>query len=216
MKSLFHHEEIYRGKDFFNKIKNTHITICGVGALGSNLLDNLARQGYTKFRVIDMDRVEEHNIGSQIYNKSHVGSLKVQAAKNLIFQSTGIEIETEHKELNQGNVKKLLKGTNLVLDVFDNAKSRKIVTDYCMSTKRSCLHLGLAPNGYSEVIWNERYIVPNEPNKNEVAPCDQPIARNSILLTVISGSEIINNYIANGSQKDLYITLKDLKISWRN
>lgn len=62
MASKFHHEEIYRGKDLISKLGKYKITVCGVGALGSNLVDNLARQGFSNFKVIDMDRVESHNV----------------------------------------------------------------------------------------------------------------------------------------------------------
>lgn len=43
------HEELYRGKDLFEKIKTRRIVVCGCGAIGSNLVDNLIRQGSSPF-----------------------------------------------------------------------------------------------------------------------------------------------------------------------
>jgi len=37
----------------------------GAGALGSNFVEPLVRQGARSVRVIDRDRVEEHNVGTQ-------------------------------------------------------------------------------------------------------------------------------------------------------
>jgi molybdopterin/thiamine biosynthesis adenylyltransferase len=209
MRSLFHHEEIYRG-EVLKKFSEKHITICGAGALGSNLIDNLTRQGFARLRAIDMDRVEQHNINTQIYNRSHIGSLKAQVIKTLVFQAVGIEIETEYVELKQGNIKKLLRKTDLVVDCFDNVASRQLVTDYCAHNKLSCLHLGLYED-YSEVIWNEKYKVPIA-QKDSVDTCDQPLARNIILLATAVATEEIINFILDKERSSYYITLKDLKI----
>jgi molybdopterin/thiamine biosynthesis adenylyltransferase len=208
-KGIFHHEEIYRGS--LANISQTHITMCGVGALGSNLVDNLARQGFAKIRVIDFDRVELHNINTQIYSKNHVGALKVAALKGIVFSAVGTEIETENKELTQNNVKKLLKNTDLVVDVFDNAASRKIVTEYCQSNGVACLHAGLDGSGsYGQVMWNEVYKVPVD--TGEKPACENAMARNLILLTVAVATEEIINLVNQKNKRNLHITLKDLSI----
>src|ERR1051326_7733940 len=67
MADKFLHEALYRGQEAIAKLGQAQITICGAGALGSHLIDTLARQGVRRLTVIDMDRVEEHNIGTQIY-----------------------------------------------------------------------------------------------------------------------------------------------------
>jgi molybdopterin-synthase adenylyltransferase len=206
-KGIFHHETIYRGR--LDKMAQTHITVCGAGALGSNLIDNLSRQGFTSLRTIDMDRVEQHNINTQVYNIGHVGALKVAALKALVFQNVGIEIEAENKQLIKNNVKKLLKNTNLVVDCFDNSESRAIVTDHCLTNNIECLHVGLF-EGYGEVIWNKNYKVPKE--TDDVDPCEIGLARNLVLLTVVAASEEIINAINAKDKKSLFITIKDLSI----
>ena len=62
------HEANYRGQELLDKIKSYNLFICGAGALGSNLTDVLTRQGFEAISVIDMDRVEKHNIHTQIYS----------------------------------------------------------------------------------------------------------------------------------------------------
>lgn len=205
---IFHHENIYRGKsvkDLFNK----HITVCGVGAIGSNLIDNLTRQGFTRVRAIDRDRVELHNINNQCYTRSQIGNLKVAAMQSIVFSAVGTEIETENKELTLTNVKKLLRKTDLVIDAFDNSASRRILYNYCLDNKVPCLHCGVF-EGFGEISWNEKYVVPN--NIAEGDACDQPLARNLFLLVVAVATEEVVNFCLELGQRKLYITLKDLEV----
>ena len=81
MAGKFHHEQLYRGADLLAKLAALRITLCGAGAVGSNLADNLVRQGLTHLRVIDHDRVEEHNVSTQLYGESEVGTWKVERKK---------------------------------------------------------------------------------------------------------------------------------------
>ncbi len=56
--NIYHHEELYRGSALMTTLAEKHVTICGAGAIGSNLMDGLCRQGFTNFVVIDYDRIE--------------------------------------------------------------------------------------------------------------------------------------------------------------
>ena len=46
MSKMTLHEEIYRGAEALKKVERIRILVAGCGALGSNLLDTLARQGF--------------------------------------------------------------------------------------------------------------------------------------------------------------------------
>src|SRR5438309_8059580 len=99
MADKFHHETIYRGADEVAKLADQRLTLCGAGALGSHLADNLARQGCRQLRVIDRDRVEEHNVGTQLYGELEVGARKVDVLRQRLFRATGVEIDALCKEL---------------------------------------------------------------------------------------------------------------------
>ena len=210
--SKFHHEEIYRGADLVKKLGAIHITVCGCGALGSNLIESLARQGFSKIRTIDMDRVETHNLGTQIFEQGDCGAMKVAACRNLIFKAVGLEIETFDKELTGANIKKFLKGTDFVVDAFDNSASRKLLYDYCKEQKITCLHCGMADDGvYGEVIWNDKYRIPKD---TEGDVCDYPLARNLVcLVTCVAAEEIIDFCLSSKPRLTNWsITLKDLAV----
>ena len=54
MAGKFHHESIYRGPELLAKLSRLRVTLCGIGAIGSNLADNLVRQGVTSLRAIEL------------------------------------------------------------------------------------------------------------------------------------------------------------------
>src|SRR6516164_4164496 len=116
MASKFHHEALYRGADSLAKLGAVRVTLCGAGALGSQLADNLARQGVQHLRAIDRDRVEEHNVSTQLYGASEVGAWKVEVLRQRLFRATGIEIDAVRKELTERNARALLADSDLVID----------------------------------------------------------------------------------------------------
>jgi molybdopterin/thiamine biosynthesis adenylyltransferase len=208
MASKFHHEQIYRGADNLARLNATRLTLCGAGALGSHLADNLVRQGFGTLRVIDRDRVEEHNVSTQLYGESDVGAWKVEVLRNRLFRATGVEIETHAKELTERNVRSLLKDGGLVIDTFDNSAARGLVQKECRAQGRLCLHVGLFAD-YGEVIWDEAYRVPGDAAGDV---CDYPLARNLVLLAVALASETLVRFVLDGTRQSWSVTLRDLAV----
>ena len=93
MAGKFHHERIYRGDDAMAKLSRARVAVCGAGALGSHVADALARLGVTGLRAIDFDRVEEHNVSTQLYDEAEVGLFKVEALRSRLFRATGVEVD---------------------------------------------------------------------------------------------------------------------------
>lgn len=208
MAGKFHHEELYRGRKEIEKLAGVPLTLCGAGALGSNLADNLARQGFRRLRVIDRDRVEEHNVSTQLYGESDVGSPKVDVLRTRLFRATGVEIDALNRELTDGTARKLLKDSGLVVDTFDNSVSRRLVQSHCEENQLPCLHVGLYAD-YGEVIWNEGYRVPADVAGDV---CEYPLARNLILLTVAVASETLVRHLLESRCENWSITLRDFAV----
>jgi molybdopterin/thiamine biosynthesis adenylyltransferase len=208
MADKFHHEVIYRGAEQLAKLAERRLTICGAGALGSQLVDNLARQGVRRLRVIDRDRIEEHNVSTQLYGQSDIGAWKVEVLRQRLFRATGIELEALRKELSERTARALLQDGGLVIDTFDNSASRRLVQDHCRSLALPCLHVGLYAD-YGEVIWDERYRVPQDVAGDV---CDYPLARNLVLLVVAVASEVVVRFVLTGARQDFSATLRDFSI----
>jgi molybdopterin/thiamine biosynthesis adenylyltransferase len=208
MADKFHHEAIYRGRESVARLAGIPITLCGAGALGSHLADNLARQGFQTLRVIDRDRVEEHNVSTQLYGEGDVGSWKVEVLRQRLFRATGIEVEALRKELTDRTARSLLQGGGLVLDTFDNATSRRLVQEQCRALNLACLHVGLYAD-YGEVIWDEHYRVPPDVAGDV---CDYPLARNLVLFVTAIASEVLVRHVLKGKRENWSATLGDFAV----
>ena len=210
MADLLVHERLYRGEALLKTIKDIPIVVCGCGAVGSNLIVNLFRQGFERVSVIDKDRIEAHNLNNQIWDLSHVGNMKAQMMKAIIANSLRIPLSAFDKPLDETNIDKVLKGAFIVIDAFDNSKSRRLLKDYCSSKNINCLHIGLNTD-YAEVVWNEVYRVPSDVDTVDV--CEYPLARNICMLSVVIASEVLINFISEGKKVSKSITLRDFKVT---
>src|SRR5215470_19711627 len=195
MPEHFLHESLYRGDEAIVRLGAARIVVCGAGALGSQLTEHLVRQGVRQLTVIDDDRVEAHNIGTQVYEEADVGTPKAEVLRARCFRAAGVEINAITKRLTEQNVAKLLRGADLVCDTFDNSASRGLVTTYCREQGIACLHLGVNAD-YGEVRWNEVYRVPGDVLTGNV--CDYPLARNLVLFVIALGGEAIVRFLVAG------------------
>ncbi|HEX4124695.1 MAG TPA: ThiF family adenylyltransferase [Tepidisphaeraceae bacterium] len=209
MPGPFHHESLYRGKDLLAKLASLRIVICGVGAVGSNLADNLARHGVVNLRAIDDDRVESHNVSTQLYGETDVGAWKVEALRNHLFRTCGIEIDGVRKKIAVGRARPLLKECGLIIDALDNSASRQIVQEYARSANAMCMHVGLFED-YCEVVWDERYQVPKDAAVGDV--CDYALAHNLVMLAVTIASESVLRWMESGQCISMTGTLRDLAV----
>jgi molybdopterin/thiamine biosynthesis adenylyltransferase len=208
MSGKFHHERLYRGPDALTRLARTRIVLCGAGALGSHLADNLARQGFGLLRIIDRDRVEEHNVSTQLYGESEVGAWKVEALRARLFRAAGVEVDAVSKELTERNSRTLLDGASLVIETFDNSGSRRLVQQACRRLALPCLHTGLFAD-YAEVVWDETYRVPADAAGDT---CDYPLARNLVLLAVAVASEAVVRHVLDGEHGNWSLTLRDFTV----
>lgn len=207
--TIFFHEQLYRSPEKMAQLRDYPITICGAGALGANITENLARSGFCTLKVIDRDRIEERNLSTQPYYRTDIGAFKAKILANNLYRAIGVKLISESKELTQENADKLLARSALVVDTFDNSVSRRVVKEACDRAGIPCLHAGLAGD-YAEVIWNDVYRVPSDAQDDI---CDYPLARNLVMLCVAVACEAIVGFSLEGKTSSFTITLKDLSIN---
>jgi molybdopterin/thiamine biosynthesis adenylyltransferase len=206
--TVFYHEQLYRSAELMARVRDLRLTVCGAGALGANITESLARSGFARLRVIDRDRVEARNLSTQPFYYNDAGASKAKILAHALYRAVRVEVEAQDVELTAANAPKLLDGSQLVIDAFDNSASRAAVKDYCLQAQVPCLHAGLAGD-YAEVIWNEIYRVPS-PAQDDV--CDYPLARNLVTLAVAIACEAVITYASTGERQSFTATLRDFVV----
>jgi molybdopterin/thiamine biosynthesis adenylyltransferase len=126
----------------------------------------------------------------------------------MLYRAVGTEVTARAEALTPANAAKLLSGSALVIDTFDNSVSRQAVQESCAGAGLPCLHVGLAGD-YAEVIWNELYRVPSAVNDDV---CDYPLARNLVTLAVAVACEVVVAFAATGERRSFTVTLGDFAV----
>lgn len=72
------------------KIRNTRILVVGAGALGNEILKNLALLGFAQIAVVDLDTIERSNLSRAVlFRETDIGSQKAEAAARATMALTG-------------------------------------------------------------------------------------------------------------------------------
>jgi len=112
------------------------------------------------------------------------------------------------------NGKRLLAGSALVVDAFDNSVSRQAVQDAVRALGLPCLHIGFSGDGYGEAVWDEEYIVPDDYHVAD--PCDYGFTRPLMHLLVGVGAELAVRFILDGRREESRaVLINDLAVCRR-
>ena len=105
------------------------IVFCGVGALGSAAAV-LCRNLPAQIAFVDFDRVESKNLLAQAFVKASVGRNKAEALKLQLLNFHDVKAEAFGVRLSPDNVEVLCGQADLVVDCFDNHRSRAVLQEY--------------------------------------------------------------------------------------
>lgn len=135
------------------------ITVVGVGALGSHLVQFL-RNVDGELRVIDFDRIDSKNVMSQFHGKPNLGKGKADSLKQTVNYLFGVKIHSIPHKLTSVNDDQLMGKSDLIIDCLDNGEARRIVQGFARRSHTPCLHGALAANGeFGRVVWDENFVI---------------------------------------------------------
>lgn len=133
------------------------IVFGGVGALGSTAAVACRNLDAT-LRFVDFDRVESKNLRSQAYVKQSVGKHKATALKLQFANFYNVKTEAFAVRLEASNVEALLGPGDLLVDCFDNAASRELISGFARKSGKACLHAAISAGGdYGLVRWDDQF-----------------------------------------------------------
>lgn len=115
-------------------IRNKHVLIVGLGALGSASAESLVRAGIGKITIIDRDYVESSNLQrQQLYSEKDANEKlpKAMAAYHRLKQiNSDVQIDAHVMDVRVDNLEPLLKDVDVIMDATDNFDIRFILNDY--------------------------------------------------------------------------------------
>ena len=107
------------------KLHDTNFVVIGAGAIGSYFTMTLSKMGARKVTVFDFDVIEDKNIANQVYPKSAVGKLKVDALWDIAFSYGDCLIDRKRR----WSINDAVDG-DIVVVAPDNMDVRKTAWDY--------------------------------------------------------------------------------------
>jgi molybdopterin/thiamine biosynthesis adenylyltransferase len=127
----FFGEVLLRPRLFFtnselNKIRDTTISVIGLGGVGAIVVELLARWGIKRFRLMDMDKYDMSNMNRQIFaTVNTIGLWKVDVAKERILKiNPYAQAEMVFREkLNKESVDKIARGADILIGQTDTVSS---------------------------------------------------------------------------------------------
>jgi molybdopterin/thiamine biosynthesis adenylyltransferase len=185
-----------------------NIHVFGLGAIGSNIISQLhKRYPDAWFHGIDFDTVEDRNIKTQAFFLEHKGKPKSAVIPSILarkdakaqYSSTNRKMDSTKDILSIPRIKE----SSLILDCFDNTKSRQMIKD--LGDLAPILHIGFSPHYTAEIIWNEKYLVPGEVDK-DIDICELNNAVFFIHYIVNFAAMVACDFLDNGKKRNFFVT----------
>ncbi len=102
--------ELIMGSEGIARLADAHVAVLGLGGVGSNCVEALARGGVGRLFLVDRDIVQASNINRQaIAFRSTLGQRKVDAMRAMVADiNPSIEVEARHMLVLRENLEALL------------------------------------------------------------------------------------------------------------
>lgn len=114
-------------------IRNATILVAGAGALGNEVIKNLALLGIGKLIIIDFDTIESANLSrSVLFREGDEGSKKAQKAAQMVTQlNPDVQVKWIHGDLTQTLGLGVFRRVDAVIGCLDNREARLFLNRSC-------------------------------------------------------------------------------------
>ena len=124
------------GEDNFNKLKDKHILILGLGGVGGYSLEAIARSGINNITIVDFDRVDETNINRQIIaNINNINEFKTDEwYKRIKSINPECNINVINTKIDLDNINVLFENdVDYIIDACDTIPVKKQLIIECIN-----------------------------------------------------------------------------------
>src|SRR5207302_579919 len=119
------------GEDGQRRLLESHVTLCGCGALGTVLANALVRAGVGHLRLIDRDFIETNNLQRQVLFDEHDVAENLPkaeaAARKLAAINSSVYVEPVVTDIDRTSILELVQDADLVQDGTDNVEIRDLI-----------------------------------------------------------------------------------------
>ncbi|MBW2108053.1 MAG: ThiF family adenylyltransferase [Deltaproteobacteria bacterium] len=133
-------------------------TVVGLGGLGGNVLELMARLGVGTFYVIDGDTFEESNLNRQLLcTQDTLGINKAwAAAKRIEVINPSVVVHPYSEYLREGNSAAIIEKSSVVVDCLDNVKDRFVLERAAKKAGRPLVSAAVAGlTGHAMTVFPE-------------------------------------------------------------
>ena len=137
------------------KIAAAKILVVGAGALGNEVLKNLALLGLGNIHLIDFDEVKDHNLTrSVLFRAHHEGMSKAQVAAEMVGElNPDCNITAQHGDVLTDIGLGLVRDCDLVICCVDNREARLWINRMCWKANTPWIDGGIQEiNGVAKVF----------------------------------------------------------------
>ncbi len=179
-------QELVIGAKNQEKIKKATVAVVGLGALGSNSAQLLARAGVGTLILIDRDVVELQNLQRQVlYCEQDIGKPKALAAQTYLKNiNSSIKIQAYATDLHPGNITTLLKNVSIIVDGTDNFTTRFLINEFSVKKKKIWI--------YGACVQDQGRVIVFNLSKKSSKPCFACLFKPATGLKTCETSGILN------------------------
>ena len=147
------------GDDNLKKLKSAKVLIVGLGGVGGNALEIIARSGISNIVIADFDVFEESNLNRQILClKNSITKKKVEVAKERILAiNPNCNLTIIDDKINEEVLNKYKINVNYIIDACDDVKAKVSLIKYAINNNMkiiSCCGTGNRLNPESLKVSN--------------------------------------------------------------
>src|SRR5713226_8429016 len=128
------------------RLLNSHVTLCGCGALGTVLANALIRGGVGHLRLVDRDFIETNNLQRQVLFDEHDVAENLPkaeaAARKLGAINSSVYVEPVVTDIDRTNIIELVEAADLILDGTDNFEIRYLINDVAVKLGKPWIYGG--------------------------------------------------------------------------
>ncbi|MEZ4888185.1 MAG: ThiF family adenylyltransferase [Chitinophagales bacterium] len=126
-------------------LQNATVMVVGAGALGNEVLKNLALLGVGTILVTDMDTIEDHNLTRTVlFREGDIGRYKVEvAAEKLKEMNPDVQVIPVIGKVQDVFGRGVYRHVDAVFGCLDNIQGRIDINRYCYQTQTLLIDAGL-------------------------------------------------------------------------